>query len=309
MSHVEQEGCDPAVRNEEIHMKVASKLGRAVVVSDDGSRSIDVEKASAGAFGPTTQDVFEDWAAFVGWSSQAQLDYAGAGEDVDLTELDAPSPAAVQTFAIGLNYRDHADESGFSYPETPPTFTKFRSSFAGPVTTLVLPNDTVDWEAELVVVIGRTATNVAAADAWDYIAGLTVGQDYSERTLQLSGPAPQFSLGKSFAGFAPQGPWLVTLDEISDPANLAISCTINGETVQNGRTDQLIFTIPELIERLSKVTTLSPGDVIFTGTPSGVGGARNPKWFLKDGDVVETTIEGLGTLRQTCVAAAVGADA
>lgn len=149
------------------------------------------------------------------------------------------------------------------------------------------------------MVIGARAEKVPAEQAWDVIAGLTVGQDYSERTLQLTGPPPQFSLGKSFAGFSPQSPWLVSLDELDDPADLAISCTINGETVQNSRTSKLIFSIAVLIEKLSAVTVLQPGDVIFTGTPAGVGGARTPRWFLKDGDVVETHIEGIGTLRQT----------
>lgn len=151
------------------------------------------------------------------------------------------------------------------------------------------------------MVIGREARHVAAADAWDHVAGLTIGQDYSERTRQLVAPAPQFSLGKSFPGFAPIGPAVVTLDELNDPADLEIGCSIDGEQVQKGRTRDLIFSIPVLIERLSAVLPLQPGDLIFTGTPSGVGGGRTPKRFLVAGEEVVTWIEGLGELRQRCV--------
>lgn len=283
-----------------MRMRIASRRGWALLVS--GSRAVNIAKSSDGRFGPSVADLLETWDDFRGWAETVDFSIED-GEPVVLSELEAPSPTPRQVFAIGLNYRDHADESGFAYPETPPTFTKFRSSFAGPVSSLTLPNDTVDWEAELVVVIGRTAADVEEDQAWRYVAGLTVGQDFSERTLQLSGPAPQFSLGKSYAGFAPQGPWLVTPDEFENPSNLAIECTINGTSVQSSRTDQLIFTIPQLVARLSAITTLYPGDVIFTGTPAGVGMARDPQWFLKDGDVVETTIEGIGTLRQTCIQA------
>lgn len=282
-------------------MRLASLAGRAVLISPDGTMATDVARASDGRFGPTSARVYDEWADFVTWASSEPLNFDGAGDRVDPRNLEAPSPTARQTFAIGLNYRAHADESGLAYPDVPPVFTKFRSSFAGPETHLALPTDTVDWEAELVVVIGRTAANVKAVNGWDYVAGLTVGQDYSERTLQLAGPAPQFSLGKSYPGFAPQGPWLVTIDELIDPDNLAIRCSINGETVQDSRTSDLIFPIATLIEHLSAVVTLLPGDVIFTGTPAGVGNGRSPKWFLKPGDVVETTIEGIGSLRQTCM--------
>ncbi|GAA4742452.1 fumarylacetoacetate hydrolase family protein [Nocardioides endophyticus] len=273
-----------------------------MVVSAETLTCIDVADASAGRFGPRAAQVLDAWAEFRAWAAEAALDPAADGKPFALDELDAPSPEPRQTFAIGLNYQDHADESGLAYPETPPTFTKWVGSFAGPVGELRLPAETVDWEAELVVVIGARAEGVAAADAWSYVAGLTVGQDYSERTLQLSGPAPQFSLGKSYVGFAPQGPWLVTPDELADPTSLAIECRVNGETVQKSKTDRLIFSIPALIERLSAVLPLLPGDVIFTGTPAGVGGARKPPRFLHVGDVVETTIEGIGQLRQVCVA-------
>lgn len=272
------------------------------MISADAATCVDVADASDNRFGPTPRQVFDEWDAFSSWAAGVAVDFA-AGSTFTLEELDAPSPEPRQVFAIGLNYRDHADESGFAYPETPTTFTKWVGSFAGPVGELRMPTETVDWEAELVVVVGRQADTISADDAWAHIAGLTVGQDFSERTLQLSGPAPQFSLGKSYVGFAPQGPWLVTPDELDNPERLAIECRINGETVQKSQTDRLIFSIPELVERLSAVLPLQPGDVIFTGTPAGVGGARKPPRFLKDGDIVETTIEGLGELRQVCVSA------
>jgi len=283
-------------------MRLATRAGRTVLVSPDGTTAVDLAKASDGAFGPDARQVFDAWPELLGWYATAGIDFA-AGDLFELSELGAPSPDPRQVFAIGLNYRDHTEESGLTLPEQPTVFTKFLGSFAGPVGEVTLAGATVDWEAELVVVMGKAARHVAAADAWSYVAGLTVGQDFSERTFQLAGPAPQFSLGKSFTGFSPQGPWLVTPDELPDPSRLAISCTVNGETVQSSTTDMLIFSIPALIEHLSSVLQLSPGDVIFTGTPSGVGGARTPPWFLQDGDVVETTIEGIGTMRHVCVKA------
>lgn len=282
-------------------MRIATHSGRMLLVSPDSSRVVDVSQASGGRYGPGPREVYDVWEEFARWVSDTTVDFDADGVPLPLEELDAPSPDPRQVFAIGLNYRDHADEAGFAYPESPPTFTKWVGGFAGPVGDLHLPAETVDWEAELVVVIGRRAESVAAADAWSYVAGLTAGQDFSERTLQLGGPAPQFSLGKSFPGFAPQGPWLVTVDELADPDNLAVECRINGETVQKSSTDRMIFSVPGLVERLSAVLPLLPGDVIFTGTPAGIGAARKPPRFLQDGDVVETTIEGIGGLRQVCV--------
>lgn len=282
-------------------MRIATKAGRTVLVSPDGTTTVDLAKASGEAFGPEPRGVFDAWDGLVDWYGSSDIDFVKSGEVFELDELGAPSPDARQVFAIGLNYRDHADEAGLAYPDQPTVFTKFLGSFAGPVGELVLAGETVDWEAELVVVIGRRARNVSPEHAWSYVAGLTVGQDFSERTVQFSGPVPQFSLGKSFVGYSPQGPWLVTPDELTDPESLAISCTLNGETVQSSSTKHLMFSVPDLISHLSSVLELTPGDVIFTGTPSGVGVAREPRWFLKAGDVVETTIEGIGTLRHLCV--------
>jgi len=284
-------------------MRIAARSGRMLLVSPDSSRVVDVSRASAGRFGPGPREVYDVWDEFARWVGDTTIDFEAEGVPVALEELGAPSPDPRQVFAIGLNYRDHADESGFAHPDSPPAFTKWAGSFAGPVGDLHLPAETVDWEAELVVVIGRRAESVAATDAWSYVAGLTAGQDFSERALQLAGPAPQFSLGKSFPGFAPQGPWLVSVDEFADPDNLTIECRINGETMQKSSTGRMIFSVPGLIERLSAVVPLMPGDVIFSGTPAGIGAARKPPRFLRDGDVVETTLEGIGDLRQVCVTA------
>jgi 2-keto-4-pentenoate hydratase/2-oxohepta-3-ene-1,7-dioic acid hydratase in catechol pathway len=284
-------------------MRIAIRAGRTVLVSPDATLAVDLAEASGAAFGPDPRQTYDAWGDLVRWYGTAAIDFTTCGESFQLDELGAPSPDPRQVFAIGLNYRDHADESGTPYPEQPTVFTKFLGSFAGPAGDLALAGLTVDWEAELVVVIGKAARNVAAGAAWSHVAGLTVGQDFSERTSQLAGPVPQFSLGKSFTGFAPQGPWLVTPDEFPDPDRLAISCTVNGETVQASSTEHLIFPVPALIVHLSSVLELSPGDVIFTGTPSGVGSARKPPRFLTEGDVVETTIEGIGTLRQVCIKA------
>src|SRR5204862_1026168 len=188
-------------------------------------------------------------------------------------ELGAPVLASPQVFGIGLNYREHAAESGVDAPDVPPVFTKFRSCLVGPYATVELPSDRVDWEVELVAVIGRPAERVPEEKAWSYVAGVMVGQDLSERTVQLAGPVPQFSLGKSFPGFGPTGPWLVTPDEFADPSDLAIECGLGGETLQSSRTSSMIYDIPELVARLSAVCELLPGDIIFTGTPSGIGNA------------------------------------
>ena len=171
-------------------------------------------------------------------------------------QLEAPICRPPKILAVGLNYRDHAVESNLAVPDTfPPVFTKFRTALSGPITTVALPpGGHVDWEVELVVVIGRRAEGVAAADAWSHVAGLTAGQDISERITQLAGPAPQFSHGKSFPGFAPIGPWVVTVDEFDDPDDIELQCAIGEEILQKGRTSGFLFGVPALIEGLSRVT-------------------------------------------------------
>ncbi|WP_426997969.1 fumarylacetoacetate hydrolase family protein [Pseudarthrobacter sp. N5] len=279
-------------------MRIANVKNRAVVlVSDD--RGFDVQSASQGQFGPELANVYERWEEFTAWAET--LPDTGADVVVDRPLLGSPSPAPRQVFAIGLNYSDHAKESGFAQPETlPPVFTKFPTCITGPDTEVVLPEGgNTDWEVELVAVIGKEAKNVPAADAWTYVAGLSIGQDISERVSQLRGPAPQFGLGKSFPGFGPVGPWLVTPDEFGNPDDLEIGCSIDGEQVQKGRTSELIFSIPALIEGLSHTVTLLPGDIIFTGTPAGVGLGRSPQRFIQPGETLVSRIEGIGEITQT----------
>jgi 2-keto-4-pentenoate hydratase/2-oxohepta-3-ene-1,7-dioic acid hydratase in catechol pathway len=269
-----------------------------LVVAD--GKLVDIASATGGRLPADPAQAFDAWADVRAWAESAATSTAGV-EAVADDALGPPSPQPRQVFAIGFNYHDHVDESGTEAPATLQTFTKFQSAMAGPYADVVLPSRSVDWEAELVVVIGRTAHHVAEADAWSHVAGLTVGQDYSERDLQMSGDYPQFSLAKSFPGFAPTGPVLVTPDELDDPDDLAIECDLNGETVQSARTSAMIFPVPVLIARLSEVCTLHPGDLIFTGTPSGVGFARTPARYLAPGDVVTSRVESVGEIRQRCV--------
>ena len=227
---------------------------------------------------------------------------AGAepGGAVDGARLGAPVPTPRQVFGIGLNYRDHADESGMEAPPAPLTFTKFPSCIAGPHDDVPLSGELVDWEAEIVAVIGAETTAVAIDQAWGAVAGLMLGQDISDRAVQLTGNPAQFCLGKSFPAFGPTGPALVSVDSFEDPDDIGLWCDVAGERMQDGRSRQLIFPIPTLVAYLSSITTLYPGDLIFTGTPSGVGMARGR--FLAEGEVVETGAEVIGGLRNTCVA-------
>ena len=275
-------------------MKFAQHAGRAALVVDDGVA--DVATVSDGRFGPDPMSVLEHWDAFVTFAAGV----TAATRPLDESQLGSPVPAPAQVFAIGLNYRSHAEESGMAIPEVPATFTKFPGSLTGPFDDVEIVGDSTDWEVELVAVIGRTADRVSASDAWSHIAGLTIGQDLSDRHLQFAA-GMQFSLGKSRRGYGPLGPWLVTPDEFDDPDDLALGCSVDGETVQDARTSDLIFGIPALIEELSAVLPLRPGDIIFTGTPSGVGMARKPPRALHAGQVLESWIEGIGTIRNRLV--------
>lgn len=282
-------------------MRIGNIGGRALLITGDNA-GIDVATASEGVFGPSVQTLYDRWAEFRAWAARAPLDGAEV-RHFTAEEIDAPAPAPRQVFAIGLNYAEHAGESGVAVPEEPAVFTKFPTSLTGPVTEVTLPEGNVDWEVELVVVIGREARNVPRENAWEYVAGVTVGQDLSERRLQHVGPLPQFSLAKSYPGFGPIGPFLVTVDEFDDPDDLVLGCSVNGETVQSSRTRHMIFSVPELLARLSAVAPLLPGDVVFSGTPSGVGGARRPPRFLAPGDTLVSYVQDIGRLTQTFVSA------
>ncbi len=216
----------------------------------------------------------------------------------------APVPDARKIICIGLNYRDHAAESGVPAPREPVLFSKYPTALIGHEQPVVLPrvSHEVDFEAELVVAIGRGGRHIARERAFEHVGGYAVGHDVSARDWQLNKPGKQWMAGKTFDTFAPVGPMLVTPDEVPDPHALRIQLRLNGQTMQDSNTSQLIFGVDELIAYLSQVFTLEPGDLIFTGTPPGVGMARKPPVWLKAGDNVEVEIEGLGVLRNPVVA-------
>jgi 2,4-diketo-3-deoxy-L-fuconate hydrolase len=275
-------------------MKIANVNGRATLVV--GSEIVDVEAASGGAFSADPMSPYGDWSTFADFAAGIP---SGTGPLVE-AELGCPVPNPRQVFAIGLNYRSHAAESGMELPSVPATFTKFPASLTGPFDDVTIPNGATDWEVELVAVIGRQADRVAESDGWNHIAGLTVGQDISDRILQFAAGS-QFSLGKSHRGFGPLGPWVVTVDEFDDPDDLALGCSVDGETMQDARTSDLVFSVPKLVADLSAILPLLPGDIIFTGTPSGIGATRQPALFLQPGQLLETWVEGIGTIRNRCV--------
>ncbi|WP_077488839.1 fumarylacetoacetate hydrolase family protein [Sinomonas mesophila] len=277
-------------------MRLANIVDRFALITPD-DQAVDVSRASGGRFSPRIQDCYERWDELLAAAPDLHRAQGRPLTEVRPHEVGNPAPQPRQVFAIGLNYADHAAEAGLAVPEDLTVFTKFASSLTGPYGTIALPPGTVDWEVELVVVLGRGGRNIPAETAWDHVAGLSVGQDLSERTMQSAGPAPQYSLAKSFPGFGPIGPFLVTPDEFEDPDIIELSCSVNGEQVQKGTTASMVFPVPEIIARLSRVATLLPGDVIFTGTPPGVGVGRSPQRFLAPGDELVTAIEGIGEMR------------
>jgi len=216
----------------------------------------------------------------------------------------APIPQPRKLICVGLNYRDHAIESGMEIPKVPTIFNNFATAIIGPGDNIVLPavSATPDYEAEFAFVIGRGGRNIPAAKWRDHVFGYTIVNDVSARDFQMA--TTQWLMGKTFDTFAPMGPWVVSAGEIADPHALDISMTINGEVLQNSNTRELIFKIPELIEYLSKVFTLEPGDVVSTGTPAGVGFARKPPRLLRAGDECVIKVQGIGELRNPVVAEA-----
>lgn len=221
-------------------------------------------------------------------------------------QLLAPIPEPRRNvFAVGANYREHADESPYSpgIPDRPIFFTKATTTVTGPGPVIVDPSLTakVDWEVELAVVIGIQARRLSPATAADAIFGYTTANDLSARDQQHERPEGQWFLGKSLDGFCPLGPWLITRDEVKDPQDLALSLTVNGHPKQESRTAQMVFGVDGLLVELSRFVTLLPGDIILTGTPAGVGDAKSPPEYLKDGDVVVADVAGLGRLRTSIV--------
>ena len=225
-----------------------------------------------------------------------QFDASGSLKDV---QMGPPITGSRNCFAVGLNYRNHAEESGMEIPPFPMIFTKHTSCINGPFDNIEMRSDIVDYEAELVVVIGKQGKNISNDEAWNHVAGLTVGQDISDRSVQFHATPPQFNLGKSFDTFGPIGPILVSPDQFEDKSSLNLECSVNGELRQKDNTNDLIFDIPYIISYVSEFITLEPGDLIFTGTPAGVGATQGK--LLKDGDILSTTISGIGTIENKCV--------
>jgi 2-keto-4-pentenoate hydratase/2-oxohepta-3-ene-1,7-dioic acid hydratase in catechol pathway len=217
-------------------------------------------------------------------------------------KLHAPLPSPPRIFAIGLNYRDHAIESGMAIPTTPVVFFKLTTSVIGPGEAIVLPKNSTepDYEAEFAFVIGKGGYRIPASAWREHVYGYTIVNDVSARDVQFS--STQWSMSKSFPTFCPLGPAIVTADEIADPHQLAIGLSIDGVQLQNSNTRELVFKIPDLIEYLSSITPLLPGDIVSTGTPPGVGLGRNPKRWLRPGESVTVTVEGLGSLTNPVVA-------
>jgi 2-keto-4-pentenoate hydratase/2-oxohepta-3-ene-1,7-dioic acid hydratase in catechol pathway len=231
---------------------------------------------------------------------------------VDLSALPVVDPATRlgpcvagtgKFICIGLNYADHAAESGLAVPPEPVIFMKATSAICGPNDPIIIPrtSEKTDWEVELAVIIGTKCKYVSEADALNYVAGYAVANDVSERAFQAE-RAGQWTKGKSCDNFGQLGPWLVTRDEVADPQNLSMWLTVNGETMQNGSTRTMVYGVAHVVSYLSQFMTLHPGDVISTGTPPGVGLGMKPPRYLKAGEVVELGIEGLGQQRQDVIA-------
>lgn len=279
-------------------LRFTCKNGRSQLVVGPDNSLVDLAEASNGRFSSEPIEAFRRWSEVREFAATV----TDNGRPCNVDELDAPSPWPTQVFGIGLNYRTHAEESGMQIPTSPLTFTKFSSSVAHGNADIPIVGNAIDWEVELVVVIADGGRNIAVGDAWNHVAGVAVGQDISDRALQFASQPPQFSLGKSRKNFSPFGPWLVDAQDIAQRDALHMTCTLNGERVQDTTTDDLIFGVADIVSYLSGIVQLLPGDVVFTGTPGGVGVSRKPPVFLKPGDVLVSTIDGIGSTTNRCVA-------
>ena len=274
--------------------KLGSNSGRAIFIKDD--KYYDVNTISNGDISSNSVEALSDTEKL----SQLYInlsDYEPCGDIGDIN-LDPPI-IPTNVFAVGLNYKKHAEESNLEIPPFPMIFTKHSTCISGPKSDICMKSDMVDYEAELVFVIGKGGKDISKEDAWQHVAGLCVGQDISDRPVQFHATPPQFNLGKSFDTFGPIGPYLVSTDLFDNKESLKLQCWVNDELRQETLTNDLIFDIPYLISYISEFITLNTGDVIFTGTPEGVGATQGK--FLKDGDILKTSIEGIGTLENKCV--------
>ena len=267
---------------------------RAVLIH--GDNYFDIEGASNGAVLSNPMHAITQLAELHALSAQLHA-LTPTGSLAGVT-VGPPIPQPKNCFAVGLNYKSHAAESAMELPTNPLVFTKFPSCLVGPTADVELRSDAVDYEVELVVVIGTAGKDIDASDAWSHVAGVTIGQDISDRMVQFAAQPPHFDLGKSFDTFGPIGPFMYSTDHFSNLDDFNLETRINDEVRQSDTTKNLIFDVPFLIQYLSHITTLSPGDIIFTGTPDGVGAAQGK--FLRDGDVITTTISGIGTMRNVC---------
>ena len=275
--------------------RLANVGGRGALV--DGDHYYDLEELADGALSPdpmaalTAPDLLAELASGLGGRQPTGL--------VTEATLGPPVPRPRNSYGVGLNYRSHAEEASMEIPDVPLVFTKFPSCITGPFDEVRLRSDRCDYEGELVVVVGPGGADIDPADAWDHVVGLTVGQDVSDRHAQFMTQPPQFNLGKSFDTFGPIGPVVVSPDCSDDPDDLALTTHVNGEARQDDRTSNMVFPVADLVAFLSRITTLATGDIIFTGTPDGIGAAQG--LFLADGDVITTTIDGIGTMTNACV--------
>lgn len=281
-------------------MRFANVSGRSTLVVD--GRAVDIERATDGAIGADPM-VCSDLSRHEDLARLAESVDPSAWPELDPTTLGAPVPRPPKGFGVALNYRSHAVEAGRDIPTEPHLFGKTENSVCGPYDDIIVPvgRDMIDYEAEMVIVFGRTCAKATEADAWSYVAGVTAGQDISDRGEQFRPPVKQFTIAKTYDTFGPIGPYLVTVDELANRDGLAVQGRVDGEVVQDGNTDDLIFSVPALVTWLSRFITFRAGDLIWTGTPSGVGEARTPPLFLRDGMVLETDVEGVGTMRNPIV--------
>ncbi len=274
---------------------LANVNGKSALIRENGF--FDLEAISDGTVSADPMEALTTPEALHDLS--ANLEAFAASGNVDDVVLGAPVPRPTNSFGIGLNYQTHVDEAAMETPDVPMVFAKLPTCITGPTSDVQMRSGECDYEGELVVVIGPGGKDINEDQGWEHVVGLTVGQDFSDRGAQFMNTPAQFTLGKSMDSFGPTGPVLVSTDSFPDPANLELRTWVNGELRQHDRTSSLIFSIPKLIAFISRFVTLKTGDLIFTGTPEGVG-FRNGV-FLTDGDVVRTSIEGIGTLENHCI--------
>jgi 2,4-diketo-3-deoxy-L-fuconate hydrolase len=275
--------------------KLANVNGKSSLIF--GESYYDINTISQGKISSEPSEVLDSLNDLHELSSK--IDNYEATGLIESSLLGAPITNSRNCFAVGLNYKAHAEESGMEIPPFPMVFTKHTSCIVGPFEDIQMRSDIVDYEAELVVVIGKKGKNITIDNAWEHVAGLTVGQDISDRAVQFHATPPQFNLGKSFDTFGPIGPFLVSPDLVTNKDSVQIECYVNDELRQESSTDDLIFTVPDIISYISEFLTLTPGDLIFTGTPSGVGATQGK--LLKHGDIVTTSIKEIGTIKNKCV--------